>query len=338
VFQILKNFVVIIREMPKPTLSWDEGKEGKNAKAIAIVRGGDDDRKLLYLHDDEPKGGARLMPKLREIKAKDYERDMKSFDSRERVPILNRLTEYRGASKHPDEISEPPRIKELYRKIIDDDVRSKMIELDGDSMFQPIPSPDDGKREVWYICGASGSGKSYFARGLAEAYKKLYPDREVYLISKLDEDETLDKMKVGKPKRIKIDTLISDPPELDEFKDCMVLFDDYDTFQKPYDKAVRQLIDDLATMGRHTRTTMCLMTHRLTDYSKTRLILNEATHIVVYPLATAFAPMKYLLKQYVGLEEKEVRAIKSSGSRWCCFHKNYPQYQITEHEAKILNQ
>jgi hypothetical protein len=319
--------------MPKPVLNWTDAKGGR---AIAIVKGGDHDKELLYLHEDDSKGGAK--PKAKEIRAMDYDRELNGFDSRERTPLLNRLNEYRGAGKHPDEITEPPKVKDLYRKIVEDDAKAKSIELDGDAMFQPIPSADEDKREVWYIAGASGSGKSYFARGLAEAYKKLYPDREIYLISKLNDDETLDKMKVGKPKRINVNTLISHPPELDEFKDCMVLFDDYDTFSPPYDKIVMRLIDDLATMGRHTRTTMCLMTHRLTNYSKTRLVLNEATHIVVYPLATSFHPLKYLLKQYVGLDEKEVRAIKSSGSRWVCFHKNFPQYQITEHSAKLLNQ
>ena len=322
--------------MPKPTLSWDDEK---GARAIAIVKGGDHDKELLYLHEDEPKGLSKGGRKEKEIRSVEYDHILKDFDSRERIPILNRLNEYRASGKHPDELTgEPTKVKELYKRVIEDDSKRRTIEIDGDSLFQPIPSADEDKREVWYIAGASGSGKSYFARGLAEAYKKLYPDREVYLISKLNDDETLDKMKVGKPKRINVETLISDPPELDEFKDCMVLFDDYDTFSAPYDKAVNRLIDDLATMGRHTRTTMCLMTHRLTNYSKTRLILNEATHIVVYPLATSFHPLKYLLKQYVGLEEKEVRAIKSSGSRWVCFHKNYPQYQITEHSAKLLNQ
>lgn len=320
--------------MPKPTLSWNEGK---GAKAIAIVKGGDHDKELLYLHPDEIKGGAK--GKLPEIKAIDYERFLKDFDAKDRVPLLNRLAEARKEGKHPDQlIGEGAKAKDLYKQILEDDSKQKTIEIDGDSMFQPIPSPDEDKREVWYIAGASGSGKSYFARGIAEAYKKMYPDREVYLISKLNDDETLDKMKIGKPKRINVDTLLADPPELEEFRDCLVMFDDYDAFTGAHAKAVRGLIDDLATMGRHTRTTMCLMTHKLTDYSKTRLILNESTHIVVYPLATAYHPLKYLLKHYVGLEEKEVRALKMSGSRWVCFHKNYPQYQITEHTAKLLNQ
>jgi len=42
---------------------------------------------------------------------------------------------------------------------------------------------------------ASGSGKSHIAKGVAERYMKQFPDRDVYLVSKLEEDETLDNMK-----------------------------------------------------------------------------------------------------------------------------------------------
>jgi hypothetical protein len=65
------------------------------------------------------------------------------------------------------------------------------------------------------------------------------------------------------PKRIDIQTLIDDYPELDEFENCCVIFDDYDTFTGPAEKVVHKLIDDLATMGRHTNTTMLCLSHYL---------------------------------------------------------------------------
>lgn len=317
--------------MPKPALNFTESKK---SKAVAYVKGGDDDKQILFLHEEAPKESAPIHSK--EIRAMDYETELRQWSNHERVPLLNRLTEYRQKNLEPEDIVEPQKVKDLYKRILDDERNRKVIDLTTDSMFVPIPSPDEDKREVWYIAGASGAGKSYFARNLAEAYKKLYPDREIYLISKLNEDETLDNMKIGKPKRIKVESLLDHPPELEEFRDCMILLDDYDAFGKPFDKVVHQLIDDIASMGRHTRTTMCCMTHHLTNYSKTRLILNEATHIVVYPQATAFAPLKYLLKQYVGLDEKQVKKLKNSGSRWVAFKKTYPQYIITEHSASLL--
>ena len=105
----------------------------------------------------------------------------------------------------------------------------KDIKLPPDSSFVLVPCPKKDKREIYYVAGASGSGKSFQARGIAERYKKLFPDREIYLISKLTEDETLDTMKTGKPSRINVETLLSNPIDnIDVFENSLVIFDDYD--------------------------------------------------------------------------------------------------------------
>jgi hypothetical protein len=214
-------------------------------------------------------------------------------------------------------------------------LKQTQVELPDSSSFQILPSPDPERREVFYIAGASGSGKSHIAKGIAECYKQIFPDREVYLISKLDEDNTLDSMKPP-PKRIKIQSLIDDYPDINEFENCCVIFDDYDTFVGPAEKVVHKLIDDLATMGRHTHTTMLCLSHYLTNYKKTRLLLNEATHLIVYPMATSFHALGYLLKTHIGMTKEDVRDLKKLG-RWVCLHKNYPQWLISAHTARILN-
>jgi hypothetical protein len=215
---------------------------------------------------------------------------------------------------------------------------AKPIRLPPDSQFQILPSPKKDKREIYYVAGASGSGKSYQARGLAERYKKLFPDREIYLISKLNEDETLDTMKTGKPKRIRVDSLATDPiKDISIFANSMVIFDDYDTFPAPMDKIVLQLIDDIATMGRHHTITMCCLSHYLTNYKRTRLLLNEATHFIVYPQATSAHALKQLLGNHLGMEPDEVKKLRSMG-RWVCLHKQFPQWLVSEHFARMLNQ
>lgn len=212
------------------------------------------------------------------------------------------------------------------------------IKLPPDSSFLLLPCPDKSKREIFYVAGASGSGKSYQARGIAERYKKLFPDREIYLISKLDEDETLDTMKTGKPKRIKVKTLETDPiTDISVFTNSLVIFDDYDTFPAPMDKIVLRLIDDIATMGRHHNISMMCLSHYLTNYKKTRLLLNEASHYIVYPQATSYHALKHLLGSHVGMSQDEVKALKGMG-RWVCIHKCYPQWLVSEHVAKLLNQ
>jgi hypothetical protein len=226
----------------------------------------------------------------------------------------------------------PEVAKEAFARIKRDTASDKSIELPDDSVFQPIPSPDPKKRQVYYVAGQSGAGKSYFARGIAENYKKLFPDREVYLISKLTEDSTLDSMKIGKPNRILLDSLLDDPPEMEEFRDCLIIFDDYDTLEKKYYTVVHKLIEDLCIMGRHTNTTMLILSHYLTNYKQTRLILGEANFIVLYPLATSYKAMSYVCQHYGGLDKEHITELKRLG-RWVCIMKNYPLYVISAHRC-----
>jgi hypothetical protein len=313
-----------------PSLSFDKTK---GAKPIAIVKNGDLDGKVLYLHEDNHKG---TKPKM-EISAKKYETELRDLDKTERVQLINRLEEARGKGLASEQlVGETALGKALYDRILSDEAKDTSINLPDDSMFMVLPSPDPKKREVVYAGGASGSGKSYFAKQYAELYAKMFPSRQVYLISKLGEDSTLDSMR-PKPKRIDIQTLIDDYPDLEEFENCCVIFDDYDTFTGPAEKVVHKLIDDLATMGRHTNTTMVCLSHYLTNYKKTRLLLNEATHIVVYPMATSFHALSYLLKTHIGMTKDDCRDLKKMG-RWCCIHKNYPQWLISTQHARVLNQ
>ena len=314
-----------------PSLSFDERK---GSRAIAIVKGGDYDGEILYLHEDDVKG---KKPK-REVEAVKYAKDLKDLKPAQRVAVFNRIQEAIAKGIPADHlVGEPENVRKLYQRIQSDQQKDTSVVLPDDSTFTLIPSPDAKKREVWYVAGASGSGKSYIARQLAEGYKKLFPSRDIYLISKLTEDSTLDTMKVGKPKRINVQTLVDDYPALDEFKDCMVIFDDYDTFVGAEGKVVQQLIDDLAIQGRHTNTTMLCLTHYITNYKKTRLLLNEATHFVIYPQATSYHALKYLLMTHIGMDAEEVKGLRKLG-RWICVSKNFPQYLVSQHTAKVLHQ
>jgi hypothetical protein len=310
---------------------------GKGAKPIAIVKGGEEDGNLLYLHEDSPDGSKpkKSSKKGHAINANTYATELRTVKPQERVRLMARLEEARDKGLEPDQlIGETALGKQLYERILSDETASKEVTLESGA-FELLPSADPKKRDVFYIAGASGSGKSYIAKGLGEYYQKLFPDRSVYLISKLAEDAgTLDKMKPP-AKRINIQSLIDDFPNLDEFKNCMVIFDDYDTFTGPAEKIVHKLIDDLATMGRHTNTTMLCLSHYLTNYKKTRLLLNEATHIVVYPMATSFHALNYLLKTHVGMTKDDIRDLKKMG-RWICIFKNFPQYIVSATHARML--
>jgi len=220
-----------------PSLSFENSK---GSKPIAIVKGGSDDGKVLYVNDGENltgKGKRRL-----EINANKYKLELRGVKPQERVQLINRLQEAHQKGLEPDQlIGETALGRSLYERILSDAKNTKNVDLDDDGQFQLLPSPDPEKREVFYIAGASGSGKSYIAKGIAECYKKLFPDRECYLVSKLGEDSTLDALPFLN--RVNIQSFIDDFPELDEFKDCLVIFDDYDTLTGNAEKVVGKLIN-----------------------------------------------------------------------------------------------
>ena len=306
--------------MPKASLNFENGT------AIAKVVGGDMAGAVLHLDNGEPKKSSKLS----------LPRGLK-MPPRKEAELMRFLSDAYAKGIPPEHLDAPDAIKELYETMFENAQSSTEINLPPNSTFSLMPNPDSKTREVWYIAGPSGSGKSYVAKGLAMEYHSMFPDRPIYLLSKLAEDSTLDKLKY----LIRIDPakLVQDPiVDLEMLKDCMLIADDVDTFDKETDKVVQKLIDDIATMGRHSNTTLLFLTHYLSNYKKSRLLLMEATHFVLYPMSTGSHAFNYTMKTYLGLDKDEAQEIRKSGSRWVCLRKSFPQYMITEHSAKIMNQ
>lgn len=318
---------------PSVSLNFDKGKDGV---AVAVVKGGKLGGETLFLHKDGQKGGGGVdeleigkhrLGKLPARKVLEVQRILQEAHAH-KIPVEHL----------PPDLLRIPGVEDVYRELVGGKNSETNIKLPAGSNFVLIPTRDPKKREVWYIAGASGSGKSYIARGLAELYMKQFPDRDVYLVSKLEEDETLDNIKGRKLIRLKASKLMETPlKDLELLRDSMVVFDDYDCFTGKELKAVLQLIDDIAITGRHTNTTMLCLTHFLSNYSKTRLLLTEATHFCLYPLSTGAHALNYLLKTYLGMEKDEIAALKRGGSRWVSIFKNYPAFVVTETNAFLLS-
>jgi hypothetical protein len=310
--------------------------EDKKSVAIAIATGGDYDGEKLYLNDASHTKGKNPKKHLDFSKV-----SFGNMKSRDRSQLMARLQEAFARGTPPEHFHDPnPQICEMYEELVGGSNKesSTTVDLPPDSQFHLVPSSDKDVREVWYIAGPSGSGKSYIAKGLAERYRKQFPGREVFLVSKLKEDETLDSTKGGPLRRLDIQKLVDNPiKDLEPLRDCMIIFDDYDTFTKPFAPVVHKLIDDIATMGRHTVTTMLCLSHYLSNYAKTRLLLCEATHFVLYPKATGNHALSYLLQTYLGFDKEETAQIRKIQSRWVCIHKNFPQWVVAEHTAKLLH-
>lgn len=212
----------------------------------------------------------------------------------------------------------------------------KVVNLNPGEHFQCIPPTDPKAREICFVTGQSGSGKSYWAREYARCYKAIYPQRNVYVISKLTSDETLDQLKFLK--RIKIDTLVTQPivDVVQTFKESLIFIDDHEGLAKDELAAVTRIRDDVASLGRHGAVSMCVLQHLATNGKDTRLLLGEAHRFVLFPHSMGTMQFRYLLDRYLGLDKHEISALRKVPSRWICVNKQFPAVVITENSARML--
>jgi len=104
-----------------------------------------------------------------------------------------------------------------------------------------------------HIAGASGSGESYITKQIVNDYAKLYPRRKIFIVSRLDEDETLDGIKSKNMIKLDMPSLVETPFDVNNplfCKSCFVV-DDCDALpDKNEDEAVQDLTDQVSSMGR----------------------------------------------------------------------------------------
>lgn len=202
------------------------------------------------------------------------------------------------------------------------------LELGDDGKFQQVPDPDT-ERQILYITGASGSGKSTYTKNYCKTFKRLYPKRPIYLFSAISEDESLDEIQ---PQRILIDdSLVSQPLQAEDFQDSLVIFDDTDCISnKKHREAVNNILGEILETGRHFNTYCILTFHLATGGRDTRKILNEAHAVIYFPHSGSNVGLKRLLQDYLGLDRATLKEIKDSHSRWACVFRNYPNVIMTE--------
>lgn len=200
----------------------------------------------------------------------------------------------------------------------------------GEGKFQQVPDPDT-ERQILYVTGASGSGKSTYTAKYIQNYKRLFPKNPIYCFSALKEDESLD---VVKPKRVAIDnTLVTDPLPIEEFKDSCVIFDDIDVISdKKQREAVYGILNAALETGRHFRVTVIITNHLATGGKDTRRVLNECSSVTYFPYSGSNVGLKRLLVDYLGLDSKTIKYIKTLKSRWATIFRAYPNVVMTERD------
>lgn len=226
------------------------------------------------------------------------------------------------------------KIANIYDDITLVDKKSKVINIeDGDVM--PVFNPDC-EREVFYIAGMSGSGKSVFASKLIHNYKKLFPKNHVLLFSNKPEDPALDKEKLF---RIGLDDdLMTDQFDLEDLKNKLIVFDDVEANKtKGIQEELDRLRDMVLNQGRSYHISFIYISHLLNDGKKTRSIINESHKIVVFPRYTTFHSLAYCLERYLGFGKQDIKKLKELKSRFACISKFPAMSVVHEHGAYIVD-
>ncbi len=205
-----------------------------------------------------------------------------------------------------------------------------------------IPLPDLNNRFVNYIAGPSGSGKSTVAAELGQQFKNIYPNKPIYIFSRTDsrKDPAFAKLK---PIQVDInESLIEAPIDITEEvteDGCLMIFDDCGTINNDkVRKAVEKLIMDIMEVGRKLNCNIIITNHLVIPNEKklARTIMNELTVLTVFPKSGSAQSIRYALKTYWGMTNKQIDEVMQIQSRWLRISKNYPQYILWESGAKII--
>lgn len=218
------------------------------------------------------------------------------------------------------------------------------VSLIGEMSLFPLPADAGMLKNNIYIAAQTGAGKSFFCAQWLRYYREIYPDRPIYLFSRVAADENYDKIPGGVI-RIAIDnSLIENPIDIKaELKRSVVVFDDIDsaTYSKPLKEALHKLQIDVLCNGRDQANlgddVSCLITqHQITNYARTRPFIFESSDLVFFPHQGGDNQIKRCLEAYVGLGKTEIERIVSLPSRWVMVHKSAPMYVMYETGCYML--
>ena len=192
--------------------------------------------------------------------------------------------------------------------------------------FQLAPSNVYGQPNRIFVCGRAGSGKSFWVAEYLQQFKKFYPKRRIYLISQKTHDKLLDPLI---HKRIPINEIEDAQFTADDFKECLVLFDDVDVISnKKEEKAVFDLIAKILEVGRSLDTYCILTLHIAASHGQSKRILNACTHFTYFK-DSATHSNEYVLSNYFGFDKNELKALKKLNSRSITIIRDVPQLVLS---------
>lgn len=222
-----------------------------------------------------------------------------------------------GGKMDLSKINVSDKIKRALR-VLEDKANEKLkteLDFEGDkSVHSVVPLIGVGKENFdrsIFLCAPSGAGKTWMVKLIIEQDKKKRP---VVLFSKIPDDDSLKSLeglktpKDGKERLIKIPLLCEDDlmdlPVEDDLRDTICVFDDIDAFHSDISQYIREYRDSLLEAGRHKNITCICTSHLLNNYTKTKIMLNEAELVILFPNSNRRHASTFLSNR-LGLDKQE---------------------------------
>lgn len=198
--------------------------------------------------------------------------------------------------------------------------------------------PKEGERCCLYVCGMSGSGKSFFTSQYIETYHKKNPNNPIYLFSSIKEDDAFDRLRYINRVDFEHDDFFLDIGDISHFKNSLVIMDDIEILPKEIFKKLMFLVNNILQIGRKSFISMVYTSHDPCQGRATKVLLSESHIITVFPKSTGGKGLKYLLESYVGLDSNQMKKVKNLKSRAVSFIRGYPGLCVSENEIFVLSE
>lgn len=228
-----------------------------------------------------------------------------------------------------------------YRKMISNMISAldikfgRVIEIDKCMRY-----PNPLTRDAINIYGMQGSGKSYWTRKYVNIYSKVYPDKEIYLLTTNTENDPL--YNNTGIKKLNITRELIENVNFDEttFENSLVIFDDIEHYDQGIYTWIRNIRDILFLKARKHNVDVINVIHKGLNSRLTSIPNNECNGCVIFPRFNTQEARK-ILQNYFELNNKQIETIFSKemkkNSRWVYINKVYPKYLICENGTQLLD-
>jgi hypothetical protein len=215
-------------------------------------------------------------------------------------------------------------------------VKSIKVKTGLNLRYFPLLPVKDNQRNATYISAMSGSGKSFLCAALIEQFieDKRFQDLPIYLITTAkDPDPAFENLPIKKMDIYSPDFMLLTN---ESFRDSICIFDDWESCQdRDIEKHIHTLVNVILQNNRKLNTHIFILSHLITNFSKTRLILLEVNNVCLFPNSDRNSIQKYL-KNYIGLSKDKIAELINTPSRYFFLNKNFPLYVISRKKIELL--